>query len=138
MERVPISRPTSQQAERATDLTVRLAEVHHASHQAAAAVADWLRIQWHLDHVPASLASPFELSADDFAEVVRKALPKRHKMTVAEVAAETVAPIAERLTEAARLERELATVVNQAYRLTKEEEALVWRTAPPRMPISTP
>src|SRR5208282_873618 len=39
---------------------------------------------------------------------------------------------------AARLERELSAVVNAAYGLTAEEEALIWRTAPPRMPIAPP
>jgi hypothetical protein len=50
----------------------------------------------------------------------------------------TVAPITARLSEAARLERDLSAVVNAAYGLSPEEEALVWRTAPPRMPITPP
>ena len=36
------------------------------------------------------------------------------------------------------LERELSAVVNAAYGITPEEEALIWRTAPPRMPIPPP
>jgi hypothetical protein len=32
------------------------------------------------------------------------------------------------------LERRLSDLVNQAYRLTEEEIALLWQTAPPRMP----
>ena len=33
-----------------------------------------------------------------------------------------------------RLERRVAELVNAAYELTGEEVALMWRTAPPRMP----
>lgn len=144
MEHLPIARPTTKQAERAADLTARLTAIHRARHTAVAALADWLRIEWGLSVPSAALASPFALSAEEFAEAVRKVLPKRRKMTVAEVAAikaahaETVAPITARLTEAAALERDLSAVVNAAYGLTPEEEALVWRTAPPRMPIAPP
>jgi hypothetical protein len=65
-------------------------------------------------------------------------------LSVADVAAikhahaETVAPIATRLNEAAAQERALSAVVNSAYGITSEEEALIWRTAPPRMPIVPP
>jgi len=36
--------------------------------------------------------------------------------------------------EARQLERRVAELVNDAYGLTAEEVALMWRTAPPRMP----
>ncbi len=36
--------------------------------------------------------------------------------------------------EAARLERRLSDLVNEAYGLTPEEVDLLWQTAPPRMP----
>lgn len=142
MERLPIARPTKKQAEAAADLTARLAEAHRARHTAAVEVADWLRVEWGLSAPPAALTSPFALSADAFADALRKVLPKKRKLSVAEVAAVkaahagTVTPITARLKEAARLERDLSAVVNAVYGLTPEEEALVWRTAPPRMPIT--
>ena len=40
--------------------------------------------------------------------------------------------------EALKLECELSDLVNQAYGLTPEEITLMWKTAPPRMPISAP
>jgi hypothetical protein len=40
--------------------------------------------------------------------------------------------------EALTLERTLRDLVNQAYALTPTEIALVWQTAPPRMPIPRP
>lgn len=51
---------------------------------------------------------------------------------------ETVAPVAARLREAQRLERRLSDLVDAAYGLTPEEVALLWSTAPPRMPIPPP
>jgi len=36
------------------------------------------------------------------------------------------------------LERTLSDLVNQAYALTPAEIALMWQTAPPRMPIHCP
>jgi hypothetical protein len=38
--------------------------------------------------------------------------------------------------EAQRLERRLSDLVNQAYGLTPDEVALMWATAPPRMPLT--
>lgn len=40
-----------------------------------------------------------------------------------------------RLAEGGELERRLANLVHQAYGLTPEEVDLMWRTAPPRMPV---
>jgi hypothetical protein len=62
-----------------------------------------------------------------------------HKVAAVKAAhAETVAPITARMNDAAQLERDLSAVINAAYGLTREEEALLWRTAPPRMPITPP
>jgi len=36
------------------------------------------------------------------------------------------------------LEREISDLVNAAYGLTPAEIALLWQTAPPRMPIAGP
>ena len=49
--------------------------------------------------------------------------------------AEQGAPVQQRQAEALKLERRLADLVNQAYGLTPEEVDLLWRTAPPRMPV---
>lgn len=43
-------------------------------------------------------------------------------------------PMQRRAAEIRDLERQLSTLVNQAYRLTDEDIDLLWRTAPPRMP----
>jgi len=40
--------------------------------------------------------------------------------------------------QARTLERQVAELVNAAYGLTPEEVALMWKTAPPRMPGEVP
>ena len=48
----------------------------------------------------------------------------------------TIAPARALAAETLTLERTLSDLVNQAYALTPAEIALMWKTAPPRMPIS--
>jgi hypothetical protein len=40
--------------------------------------------------------------------------------------------------ETLNLERTLSDLVNQAYALTPAEIELMWKTAPPRMPVPAP
>ena len=47
-------------------------------------------------------------------------------------------PARARAAETLKLERTLSDLVNQAYALTPAEIALMWQTAPPRMPIPLP
>ena len=46
----------------------------------------------------------------------------------------TLAPARTLAAETLNLERALSDLVNQAYALTPAEIALLWQTAPPRMP----
>ena len=50
----------------------------------------------------------------------------------------TAAPVRARAAETLNLERALSDLVNQAYSLTPAEIAMMWQTAPPRMPIPPP
>jgi len=49
--------------------------------------------------------------------------------------AASIEPARKLAAEALRLETEVSDLVNEAYGLTPEEVALMWATAPPRMPI---
>ena len=50
----------------------------------------------------------------------------------------TIEPTRALAAETMTLERTLSDLVNQAYALTPAEIALMWQTAPPRMPIPPP
>jgi hypothetical protein len=79
-----------------------------------------------------------------FAAEVQKALGNKKPLSVAQVKAlkdehvRSVAPLQALAAEARQLERRVADLVNAAYGLTPEEVALMWRTAPPRMPGEPP
>lgn len=108
---------------------------------AKAAAIDWLRHEFGLDKPGRALAEPQRLDADGFVAAVRAALPRARKLSAADITrlkaeyAETVAPARAAAAEILTLERRLSDLVNAAYGLTPEEVALIWRTAPPRMPL---
>lgn len=107
-------------------------------------LADWLHHEIGLSKIPAVLAQASRLDSDGFVAAVRGALPKRAGISPTRLAqlraafADTAEPA--RATRAAALgdERALSDIVNRAYGLTPDEVALMWRTAPPRMPLAAP
>ena len=108
----------------------------------AAEIADWLRHRRGIDKPTAALRNAIALDADAFVGAVVAALPKRTKFSAADIAdlkrehAATIEPARQARARMFNLERELSDVVNAAYGLTPEEVALMWRTAPPRMPFT--
>jgi hypothetical protein len=52
--------------------------------------------------------------------------------------ARSVVPLQSLAAETRQLEQRVAELVNAAYGLTPEDVALMWRTAPPRMPGEPP
>jgi hypothetical protein len=50
----------------------------------------------------------------------------------------TIQPARAHTAETLNLERTLSDLVNQAYALTPAEIELLWKTAPPRMPVPPP
>lgn len=103
---------------------------------------DWLRHEFSLEKPGGALAQPHDLDADAFVAAVRKALPRSKKLSAAEIARlkqehrVTVEPARGAAREALALERRLSDIVNAAYGLTPEDVALMWATAPPRMPFT--
>ena len=128
-------------AVQARDLTATLANEKRNRVGAAASILDWLRHEFGLDKPGAALSQPHTLDAEAFAAAVRKALPKSHKLSAADFArlkqehAATIEPARRAAAQTLALERQLSDLVNAAYGLTPEEVALMWATAPPRMPF---
>lgn len=137
---VPAS-PGSGQADSSVSALERISAERAASSRA---IADWYRAEHGITDPGTKLADPFALDADGFVAELRRARGRKSPLSPAGVQAvraawrEQVAPVQARLREAERLERELSDLVNAAYGLTPEEEALMWATAPPRMPIPPP
>lgn len=144
MEGLPVATPNDQQRSECATGTAKLAHHFAAVSAARSILIDWYRAEHGVERPNRALAYPFALDVDGFVAALRDARGSRRPLTPAAVKTihdawrETVAPIRDRLREAARLERELSDLVNAAYGLTPEEVRLMWATAPPRMPIPPP
>ena len=111
-------------------------------HQARRLITDWYLHSLGIATVPTVLREPFRLDANQFVAAVSKARgrqkPSLSAAAIARIREEygnTVEPTARRLGEALQHERAISDLVNAAYGLTSDEIALMWRTAPPRMPL---
>lgn len=137
--------PPGPHAEPAAAAVAILCAIQDEAHAARRLLAGWYRGEWGIEKPSNALRDPFALDDAAFAAALRAALPRgRRRLSAAETDhirrehAASVAPVARRLAEAAALERRLDAMVNAAYGLTAEDVALLWRTAPPRMPIPPP
>ena len=89
-------------------------------------------------------SSGWLILCDGFVAAVRAVLPRRQSLTPTQLRqlrdafAETAEPARTARGELLTYERALAAMVERAYGLTDEEVALMWRTAPPRMPLPLP
>ena len=88
--------------------------------------------------------TPTELDSDSFVAEVKKIRGKKKPLSapalksLREEYTRSIEPARALAVEALRLENEISCLVNEAYGLTPEEIALMWETAPPRMPIPRP
>lgn len=118
----------------------RLMTISETTQETRRALCDWLRIQHDITSPSRALLDPFHLDPDAFAAEVSKARGRKNPLTSAALQdlkrehAASIQPVQALLAQAATLERTLSDLVNQAYALTPEEIALMWHTAPPRMP----
>ena len=142
MEHLPIANPTSAVREEAEASARRLIELTRERREAHAELMDWLRTDQGIDKPGQKLEAFDELSSDDFVAAVRDRRPKKAPSLGPRQIAELRkhhADYGPRLQKiravAGGLERKLAHLVNQAYGLTEAEVELMWRTAPPRMPV---
>lgn len=142
MEQVPIAVPEIGLRQQIEERVVRLLEIEDNRGEARSTLADWLLVE-HAVTASGRLADPFLLSSDELVAEVKRARGRRNPLSAAglrnlrEEHARSIAPMAEQLQEAARLEREISDRVCQAYGLTEDEIELLWRTAPPRMPTAS-
>jgi hypothetical protein len=141
---LPIASADDATANAAASAVASPRAIAEAQHEARANLRGWLQINWNLQP-SGTLADPFNFTADEFTGAIRSALPRGQRTlsssSIVAIRAEhaaTIAPMTARLAEAARHEATLSAMVNRAYGLTAEDEALIWETAPPRMPIAHP
>jgi len=142
VEKLPIIRPSDAIRAEVEPAVERLIAITRANQEARRDTLDWLRTEFAVETPGQKLEAFAALDEAAFVEEVRKRRSKSAgKLTPAALRAlrdgyaEQATPVQQRQAEALRLERRLADLVNQAYGLTPEEIDLLWRTAPPRMPV---
>jgi hypothetical protein len=113
-----------------------------ALQQSTTTIHDWLRHEYGLAKPGRVLANPHKLDPDGFVIAVRAALPKSRNWSGAEIARlkreyeDTLVPARNAAADILIVERKLSDLVNAAYDHAPDEVALMWRTAPPRIPLN--
>ena len=142
VERIPVAQPTDIMRAEVEPAVARLVAIAQANQEARRDTLDWLRTEFGVEAPGQKLEAFAQLDEVAFVDEVRKRRPKSAGvLSVSGLKAlrhgynEQATPMRERQGEAMKLERRLATLVNEAYGLTTEDVETLWRTAPPRMPV---
>jgi hypothetical protein len=139
---LPIARSSSANRDAAQHMVATLLARTSEVSVARSRLIDWLKHEFGLTKVSRDLMDAMALRPEEFVTTVRAALPNKQKLTAAQLAelkrehAATIEPARLVRAEIFDWERKLSDLVNEAYGLTPDEVALMWRTAPPRMPFT--
>ena len=142
MEQLPIACFGPSAKATAGTLATKLVNLTSVQQAASVQVSDWLKHSFGIEKSKGALVDVAGLAVDNFIGAVIATLPKKRKLTAAEIAelkrehAATIEPARLARSEIFATERKLSDLVNEAYGLTREEVDLMWRTAPPRMPFT--
>jgi hypothetical protein len=142
---LPIAPPTEETRAEVRPAVERLIAITRADQDARRALLDWLRTEFGVEKPGQQLQDIGALDADAFVNEVRRRRSRAASVlspgtlqALRSGYADLAEPVRARRWEAATLEARLADLVNQAYGLTPEDVALLWETAPPRMPVGPP
>jgi hypothetical protein len=144
MEKLPIAEPPPRLRKEIEVATAKVVDLTGQQRTIRRQIIDWLRVEFDVEKPSNKLQSPIELDADAFVAEVKKARGRKNMLTAAGLASlrdeyrRTIEPARALAAESLALERQVSDLVNEAYGLTPEEVALMWETAPPRMPLANP
>jgi type I restriction-modification system DNA methylase subunit len=143
VETVPIAQPTTTIRTETEEIVTRLIAITKENQQRNREVCEWIQSTHNIPKLGQKLEDFASLTQAEFVQAIRERKPKisgdlspKAFKAVNEAYQEYAIPIQRDRAEANRLEHRLSNLINQAYQLTPEEIELMWRTAPPRMPIS--
>ncbi|MBD2442687.1 Eco57I restriction-modification methylase domain-containing protein [Dolichospermum sp. FACHB-1091] len=147
-ETLPIAQPTEETRAEVEAIVTRLIEITKINRQVYKDVLDWLQIEYKIEKLGNKLEDFATWEFPDFVDEVRKRMPKQKNAkkssdplsipaftALRQAYNDYVPEINSRKNETVKLEQRLSDLINQAYQLTAEEIDLIWKTAPPRMPI---
>ncbi|WP_425615271.1 N-6 DNA methylase [Anatilimnocola sp. NA78] len=142
METLPIVEPTKAIRQLVEKCVTRLLLLTDNMREMRRTVLDWLRVEYDIEKASLKLQALTELDSDAFVAEVKRIRGKKNPLSAAALKslrdehARTIEPARAQAAEALQLERQLSDLVNEAYDLTPAEVALMWETAPPRMPFT--
>ncbi|MGO8696346.1 MAG: Eco57I restriction-modification methylase domain-containing protein [Limisphaerales bacterium] len=141
---LPVPPPTSTQRSVATESVRRLLDMTTLQQQTQRTLLDWLRADFGIEKPSNRLQAVSELDADTLVSEVERVRGRKLPLDAAsekrlrEEYTSTIVPARALAAEMYQLECALSDLVNQAYGLTPVEIELMWKTSPPRMPITPP
>ena len=141
VEKMPIPQPMGEQREQVESWVGQLLKITHAQQTTRQDVLDWLQVEHEIEKPNKKLQTPSNLDSESFVAEVKKLRGKKNPLSVVALRSlrdeytRTIEPARIQAAEALSLERQISDLVNEAYGLTPDEVALMWKTAPPRMPI---
>lgn len=145
LEYLPIAPPNDEIRSEVEPIVSRLIEITKANQESYRDVLDWLRMEQNINKPGQKLESFAALDCDGFIQAIKARKPKEANSLspkalkeIRDVYNDYAPNIQGRQAEALTLENRLSDLVNQAYGLTPEEIDLMWKSAPPRMPIPRP
>ncbi len=144
MESLPIAVASDVTRAKVESRVGRMVEITQAQQTTCRNILDWLRVEHDIEKPGKKLASSLDLDSDAFVAEVKKRRGRKNPLTAAALRnlrdeyVRSIDPARALAGEALRLEQEINNLVNEAYGLTPEEIDLMWKTAPPRMPITRP
>lgn len=144
VKNLPIPDPTSYQREEVNKRVGRLLEIRKTQEELRTDLFSWLRVEYEIDRLSKKIQAITTLDLDAFVAEVKRLRDKKNPLSVAALRSlrdehtRTIEPARIQSVEALSLEYQISDLVNEAYGLTPDEVALMWKTAPPRMPIPKP
>ncbi len=144
MEAIPIPKPTDAMRFSVEQKVRELIALKGGRTAGLGAMIDWLQTEIGIEKVSNRLRDLIGLTVEELLAEIKKLLPKKKGLSAADLQrikqehVTTVVPLKANARRADQLEREVSDLVNEAFGLTPGEVALMWDTAPPRMPFTPP
>ena len=138
---LPIPQPSNEQRNLAIPTVTRLISLVGEQQRTMRELLDWLRVEHSIEKPSKKLQAAVDLDSDAFVGEVKKARGRKNALSAAGLRGlrdeyeRTIEPARRLAAEGLSLEHRLSDLVNAAYGLTPDEVALMWATAPPRMPF---
>ena len=122
----------------------RLMQSASRQQQTQHTLLDWLRVEYGVEKPGNKLLALTDLDSNTWVGEVKctrgqnQPLSSAGRHTLRDEYTRAIEPARALAAETLTLERTLSDLVNQAYALTPAEIALMWQTAPPRLPSVLP